>query len=77
MPAKNGCEPAEPEESRGSELEKIRKTSSGIPSVRGFFLRKTRTQEMGIAESTMTQAAFQQLRVAFFGREIEKVLNQR
>ncbi len=33
-------------------------------------------KEMGLAESTMTEADFHRLWEVFFGREIEKVLNR-
>ena len=49
---------------------------SGIGTKEGVAAMKALGKEMGLDESTMTEADFYRLWEAFFGREIEKVLNR-
>ena len=48
---------------------------SGIGTKEGVAAMKALGKEMGLEESTMTEADFHRLWEAFFGREIEKILN--
>jgi thiol-disulfide isomerase/thioredoxin len=49
---------------------------SGIGTKEGVAAMKALGKEMGLEESTMTEADFYRLWEAFFSREVEKVLNQ-
>jgi thiol-disulfide isomerase/thioredoxin len=49
---------------------------SGIGTKEGVAAMKALGKEMGFEESTMTEADFHRLWEAFFGREIEKILNR-
>jgi RNA polymerase sigma factor (sigma-70 family) len=49
---------------------------SGIDTKEGIAAMKAQGKEMGLEESTMTEADFHRLWEAFFGREIEKILNR-
>jgi hypothetical protein len=48
---------------------------SGIGTKEGVAAMKALGKEMGLEKSTMTEADFHRLWEAFFGREIEKILN--
>ena len=50
---------------------------SGIGTREGVAAMKAMGKEMGLDESTMTEADFHRLWEAFFGREVEKVLDRR
>ena len=49
---------------------------SGIGTKEGVAAMKALGKEMGLDESTMTEADFHRLWEAFFSREVEKVLDR-